>query len=252
MSEVVAETPRLVLACGGLRRAMEALEVPVGVEVEFLDPELHRSPRRSREAIQRRLDALDAATRQVALAWGLCGGAVVGLTCPSAWLVLPRVHDCIALHLPRPSGDSCSPEVQNRPLETPGTGFCTPGVQNGRMAWLTPGWLATRRDPLGIFEDDWLPRVGRDEAERTLRRQFAGYERLVVVDAGLDDALRARARRNADLLGLPLDEVPGSVDLLRRLVDGDWDADDFVLVPPGQPVPRAPFLNGPAPPAAGR
>ncbi len=212
---------RLVLACGGLRRALEDLEPQL--EVRFLDPELHRSPRRTRAALQGRLDRIRD-VEQVALAWGLCGGAVVGLRCDAARLVLPRVHDCLGLLL---------------------AGEREPGSY-----LLAAGWLEGRQDPLGILEDRWVPRVGRAEAERTVRRQFAGYRRLVLVDSGLDRELRARAARNAELLELPLEERPGDTRLLRRLVAGEWDERDFVFVPPGQEVTREAFLSGPAAPSS--
>jgi hypothetical protein len=250
-----ASTPRVVLACGGLRRELERLAVPPGVELRYLDPELHRSPRRTRVAIQGELHGLAPAVEQVALAWGLCGGAVLGLWAEHAWLVIPRVHDCIGLHLEegrsRPGGEICPSGVQSQPLEGPSGEVCTSEVHSGPLGaevgtfCLTPGWLASRRDPLGIFEHDWVPRVGREEAARTLRRQFARYTQVALVGAGLDDDLRERAARNARLLGLPLVELPGSDRSLWRLLNGDWDPERFVLVPPGQPVPRAPFLSGP-------
>ena len=214
-----ARTPRLVLACHGLRRELERLDVPDGVELRYLDAELHRSPRRSSAALQACLDEADRRVAQIVLAWGLCGGAVVGLRSDGAWLVIPRVHDCVGLLLDG-----------------------APGSEKG-TCYLTPGWLADHRDPLGIFEQDWVPRVGRAAAERTLRRQFARYTRVAMVDTGLDAALRERARRNAELLALPLVELPGSSVILRRALAGDWDPEGFVLVPPGEPVPRAPFLS---------
>ena len=61
-------TPRIVLACGGLSRALEELEVPDGVEVRRMDPGLHRSPKRARAAIQEELDRIGDEVAQVALA----------------------------------------------------------------------------------------------------------------------------------------------------------------------------------------
>lgn len=56
----------------------------------------HDVPNRLREAIQRELDGIQDADR-VLMAFGTCGGAMVGLRTGNFQLILPRVDDCLSL-----------------------------------------------------------------------------------------------------------------------------------------------------------
>jgi hypothetical protein len=211
---------RLVLACGGLRDPIEPLrEAAGGVEVRYLPSSLHESPAALRAALQAELEALPRAVERVALGYGLCGGGVLGVTAPSAWLAVPRAHDCVAL-------------------------LRGPAAPRGPTSYhLTPGWIADRKDPLAMMEDADVPRIGRERAERSLRAQFERYRQLVLlVPAGAPAATsREQARRNAELLGLEYVERVADEAPFARLLSGEWTEPDFVLVPPGRALRRADF-----------
>jgi hypothetical protein len=46
----------------------------------------------------------------------------------------------------------------------------------------------------------------------------------------------------AQTFGLSYAEIPGSLDYVRRLVNGPWDNEDFVTVQPGSPISPTPFM----------
>lgn len=219
-------TPRLVVACAALEPELGA-HCPPGVTLRFLEQGLHRTPHRLTAALQQAVDEADGEFSQIVLGYGLCCTGVVGVRSASAWLVVPRVHDCISLYLG-------SREAYQRAFDAhPGTYY------------LTPGWLAERKDPLGTFEDDYVPRLGRAEAEWGIRQEYAHYTHLALVETVAVDMapLRARALENARFLGLELVEIRGSTSYFEHLLSGPWPSEAFVLVRPGEGVPWQPFLD---------
>jgi hypothetical protein len=51
-------------------------------------------------------------------------------------------------------------------------------------------------------------------------------------DAGFEEI----ARRRAEQKGWEFDRVEGNPSLIRRLVDGEWEEKDFLVVPPGKSI----------------
>ena len=88
----------VILCCASLekevRLAMARKEISYPLHI--LTDNNHDVPNRLREAIQRELDGIQDADR-VLMAFGTCGGAMVGLRTGNFQLILPRVDDCLSL-----------------------------------------------------------------------------------------------------------------------------------------------------------
>lgn len=88
----------VILCCASLekevRLAMARKEISYPLHI--LTDNNHDVPNRLREAIQRELDGIRDADR-VLMAFGTCGGAMVGLRTGNFQLILPRVDDCLSL-----------------------------------------------------------------------------------------------------------------------------------------------------------
>jgi hypothetical protein len=96
-------------------------------------------------------------------------------------------------------------------------------------------------DNLGLNAryDELVRKYGEDNA-RHIWEMTTGwqrnYRRLAYLELGLGGHLGydEEARREAEDQGWEFAKLPGDLGLLRRLLDGDWGIEDFVVLSPGE------------------
>ncbi len=206
-----------VIACATVIEEMLPY-LPPNITTEVLDFGLHRTPEKLREALQEAIDKNCDDADTILLGYGLCSMGVVGLSAPTCTLVVPRVDDCIAIFL----GSNGAYRKQSE--KEPGTYY------------LTKGWIEVSDTP----DDEYnrlIERYGQKRADRVMEVMFQHYTRIAYIDTGQADQERYResARQNAKRLNLRYDEIPGSVALIRKMINGPWD-DDFVVARPGEKI----------------
>ena len=229
------------IICQVFTREMEAVcsRTPNAVDVEILTMGLHDLGAQMRPHLQERIVAADLAGYDaIVLAYGLCGRGTEGLRAAKTPLVLPRVHDCIGMLMG--GRERYQEYFENHPgvyYRSPGwIEFQSPG------STLEPAFAASKR-VLGERRslEQLIEQYG-DENGRYLFDQFTAYRRrysgLTYISTGVegDPGFRDQARGEAQTHGWAFDDFEGSLGLLQRLVDGDWDAVNFLIVPPGKTV----------------
>jgi hypothetical protein len=204
---------------------------PHQVDIEFLPKGLHDlGSGEMRGELQAAVGRTDPALYgAILLGYGLCGNGLNGLRALAIPLVIPRAHDCIALLF------GSRQKYREYFEQNPGTYFRSTG-------WLERGQglvqLAQQRTGIGAKLEELIAKYGEENGRYLydeLYRYQSAYRRLTYIETGLepDGGFAARAREEAGEKGWAFSCVRGDLTVFQRLVRGDWDPADFLVVEPG-------------------
>jgi hypothetical protein len=220
MENVVARSPHCI----------DSENIPMGLHELGVDMRSH---------IQERIDAADnCGYDAILLGYALCGRGTEGLRAGKTKLVLPRVHDCIGLLMG--GHEAYQAYFENHPgvyyRSSGWTEFQTEGMA------LQPAFPA-QKSTLGERRtlEELVAQYGEDNGQflfeqfNSFRQHYTG---LTYISTGVasDEVSRAKARAEAEKNHWTFEEVAGSLSLLEHLVNGDWDAASFLVVPPGASI----------------
>lgn len=215
----------LVLACSVMEREIRQFQNG-RLEFKFLDYGLHRTPENMAQALQLEINKVSEKDyEEIILGYGLCSNGIVGITSKKHRLIIPRIHDCISLFL----GSVESYQKQSK--EFPGTYY------------LTPGWIEKGQTPISKFKS-YAQSYGEETAKWVLHEEMKHYTRIVFIDTGVypPEPYRKIAIENAEFLGVSYEELRGSPDLFKKLLQGPWNG-DFLIIEKNQCVKQEFFLD---------
>jgi N-methylhydantoinase A/oxoprolinase/acetone carboxylase beta subunit len=225
-----------VIGCGVLAADLEKVAEREGISVTrtILPAGLHARPNELRLRVQEAIDAHShAGISRIALAYGVCGRGTVGVAARTVPVVIPRVHDCIALFL------GSDAEYRRQFHACSGTYYVSAGwVQSRDGESLGAGPQTGRADDPNYPE--LVARYGEENAD--VIRQFLGswqrnYRRAAYIDTGLggDQSRYERiARKMAEDFGWTFERLDGTHALLHKLLRSSATDDDILVVQPGQ------------------
>jgi hypothetical protein len=226
-----------LVSCEVLHREMCAViaRSPNEVDVEFLPKGLHDLGCLSmRKRLQEAIDHADPERYEaVLLGYALCGNGTAGLTARTLPLVIPRAHDCIALLM------GSRERYQNYFEQNQGVYFRSTGwLERGQDLEQETLRIVRNKTGAGYTRDELVLRYGEENGQYLfdeLNAYQTAYRQLTYIATGLepDDRFERQARQEAARKGWEFERVEGNLDLFERLLAGDWNEENFLIVPPG-------------------
>ena len=215
------------------------------IDAEFLELGLHETPEILRAKLQERIDAADLESRRAAaspaggaydaivLGYGLCGNGTQGLCARSLPIVLARAHDCCTILL----GSRAA--------------FLERFGGNLSASWSSAGYIERgstyfrasevgRASGRGLEFAELVASYGEENARYvwdTLHPELDEKElRFIEMPETAGLGYAAQMRDQAEREGKDFVLLQGSSRLLRALLTGGWDDEEFLVVPPGRRI----------------
>jgi len=202
-------------------------ELPQVKKMEIIEQGLHNTPDLLRERLQQAIAKTeeDAAIDAIVLVYGLCSRGIEGVSAQRCQLVITRAHDCITLLL----GSKERYAEYNR--QHPGT------------YWYSSGWnrchVPPGKERVDNLRRQYLEQYGEENADYLMEMEqdwMRAYNRATFIDLGVTPAEAdiCYTKQCADWLGWSYDEQRGDPQLLCDLLSGQWDAERFLVLQPGE------------------
>jgi len=228
-----------VIACEVLCREVcyAVLNTKNIVHPVFMPKGLHDNPEKMRLELQEEIDRISFSSsvryQAIVLVYGLCSNGTMGVSARNIPIIIPKAHDCITLFLG-------SKERYNREFSrNPGTYYFTTG-------WVERGDESVDRTSasgygLGKSYEEYVEKYGEENAKYLFeleRSWLTRYNRAVYIDMKLpipftyeEDVKREAERRNWSY-----SKIDGDMRLVLSAVNGSWNPEDFLIVPPGHSI----------------
>ncbi len=202
------------------------------IDVDFMEKGLHDiGEKNMSEKLQAQIDKTDTTKYDaILLGYGLCNNGIRGLKAKLP-VIVPRAHDCITLLMG--SKEKYREYFDNNP----GTYF------------KSTGWMERDTNPndidnsmtsqLGMNKSyhEFVELYGAENAKyimETMGNWLENYKKFTYIDThtGNFDDYKKLVKSDAEKRGWEFDEVSGDTNILLRLVNGEWDESDFLIIPP--------------------
>ena len=201
------------------------------IDIELLPMLAHNEPDKLRQNLQNSIDKAckkeDMPYDKIILAYGLCGNAVIGVTC-SIPMIIPRMHDCCAMFM----------GSQKRFLEVFGHRLSTPWRSCGyveRCVGLNHANYKLHVDYLKMVEE-----YGEENAEyiwETMNPPAVVNEAVYIKIPGYEynntQKFYIDEKANEDC---EVETVLGDSSWFMKLVNGPWEDSEFLKVSPQKEI----------------
>jgi hypothetical protein len=230
-----------VIACDVLNREISYLcsQSACLTDVTFLHQGLHNTPDKLRTQLQQEIDRANQGFPYnyydtapdfdyILIGYGLCSNGIVGISSSKIPLALPRGHDCATLLLG--SAQKYAACFQNHP----GTYWFSAG-------WIERGWQPSELKYQALYRE-YLQKYGADNAAYLLETEehwMKDYQNAAFIHWNCLpnlDYYRKFTKESAAYLGWNYLEFNGDQTLLQKMLNGEFNDTEVLVVPPGKKI----------------
>jgi len=193
----------------------------------FIAQGLHNTPDILRRELQKAIDGVEGGYSAILIGYGLCSNGLEGITARKTKLVIMRGHDCITFLL------GSKERYQEYFDHHPGTYWYSPG-------WIDTGSMPGKERYEGTLRS-YIEKYGEDNAEYLMEMEqgwYKNYSNAAYVDVEFYDTEKYKAytKQCAQWLGWNCDILSGNPQLIVNFLEGNWNAEEFLIVEPGEMV----------------
>ena len=211
---------------------------PHTIDMVFTPQGAHEAGDLLRETIQKEIDLAEEsgiAYDAILLGFGLCGNGAVGLKSSRFPMVIPRAHDCATLYL------GSRQRFQELFEDNPSRPYTSIGYMERGDSYLHESTVGAS---LGLDKtyEDYVELYGEENA-RYIMESIEGAEENSCRELYFIDIPETSITENRETCvkqikeeGYEVSIYPGNIRLIRNLLDGKWDSDDFLIVQPGEKI----------------
>ncbi len=213
------------------------------IDVEYTEKNAHEKSDGLRALVQAKIDAAESGSVSydaILLGFGLCGNGVLGVGAHRTRLVLPRAHDCCTIFL------GSRQAFREHFKDNPSLPFSSVGYMERGGSWVHDA--STIHVPgLSKQYEDYVALYGEENAKYIMETLTSSQEQAVT--DGKDDRIvfidvpelshlgfAEKARAEAEAAGKRFVRLGGSIRLIKGLIDGDWNDEDYLVLQPGQKI----------------
>ncbi|MCX7765473.1 MAG: DUF1638 domain-containing protein [Candidatus Sumerlaeia bacterium] len=207
------------------------------VDIEFTPKGAHDKSEYLRQEIQLRIDATQQSPRKydaILLGYGLCGNATVNLLARDTPLVIPRAHDCCTILL------GSKEKYKLYFGRNPSLMFSSSGYMERGDSYVKEASVSKL---LGLDKNyaDYVAQYGEENARFLFDNLFSKMtlppeNKIIFIEVPETQHLgySAKCRQQAQAEGREFIQLPGDIRLIKHLLYGEWNNDEFLIVKPHQ------------------
>jgi len=230
-----------VIACDVLNREISYLSSQSGcfVDVTFLHQGLHNTPEKLNSMLQEEIEKANKGFPYtyygtnpdydfIIVGYGLCSNGIAGIVSEKIPMIIPRGHDCITLLL------GSKDRYQQYFDMNPGTYWFTSG-------WIERSWQPSEERHKTLYKE-YQDKYGEENADFLMEMEqswMKDYKNAAYIEWNClpnSKFYKNFTSDSADYLSWSFSELKGDSTLLNKIINGTFDENEVLIVPPGKKV----------------
>jgi Protein of unknown function (DUF1638). len=225
-----------LIACKVLQRELSFLSAKSEnyIDISFLRQGFHNTPELLQKILQNEIDSIEEKSEihtcndkpfdAILIGYGLCSNGIAGISSKKHTLVIPKAHDCITLIL----GNK---EKYKEYFD----------AYSGGVYWYSAGWnentLMPSKERYTQILNEYTQKFGEDNAEYLMEMEqgwMTKYSRCTYIN-WKDIEFKKQinfSKECARFMKWEYEQLEGSPRLLEDMLNGKWDNEKFIIVPP--------------------